>query len=186
MGLFATGVAVVSIRVDAEILGMTANSVTSVSLTPPLVLVCIDLRARIAPHMTVGRAFAINFLRDDQEVLSRYYAGGWREHPQPEHRFAAWNGAPRLVGALASVRCDVYRVDDGGDHHIVIGRALELMEGSPPWTPLLFFAGRYRRLAALDAVTAPPERLGPDGISIYYEEWSAADRRPAGAGDGPA
>lgn len=186
MGLFATGVAVVSTAVGGEVLGMTANSVTSVSLEPLLVLVCVDLRARIAPHMTAGRTFAINFLRDDQEVLSRYYAGGWRDHPRPEHYFAAWAGAPRLVGALAAVRCDVHRVDEGGDHHIVIARAVDLTEGPAPWNPLLFFAGRYRRLAPLDAVAAPPERLGPDGVSIYYEEWSATDRRPAGAGNDSA
>ena len=178
MGLFATGVTVVSIRKRGEVLGMTANSVTSVSLEPLLVLVCVDLRARIAPHMTLGRFFAINFLRDAQEVLSRYYAGGWRDHPQPEHRFEQWNGTPRLVGALAAVRCQVHRVDEGGDHHVVVGRVLELGEGPAPWNPLLFFAGRYRGLAPLDAVAAPPERLGPDGISIYYEEWGGADRRP--------
>lgn len=186
MGLFATGVTVVSIREGDEVLGMTANSVTSVSLEPLLVLACVDLRARIAPHMTVDRFFAINFLRDDQEVLSRYYAGGWRDHPQPEHRFEPWNGTPRLVGALAAVRCQVYRVDEGGDHHIVVGRVLQVGEGPAPWNPLLFFAGRYRRLTPLDAVAAPPERLGPDGISIYYEEWGGADRRPAQAADPPA
>jgi len=183
MGLFATGVTVVTLREDDEVLGMTANSVTAVSLEPLWVLVCVDVRARIAPHMTVGRPFAINFLRDDQEVLSRYYAGGWRDHPQPEHRFDEWNGTPRLVGALAAVRCDVHRVDDGGDHHVVVGRVLELMEGPSPWTPLLFFAGRYRRLAPLDAVAAPPERLGPDGVSIYYEEWGGTGRRRTEAAD---
>lgn len=185
MGLFATGVTVVAVHEDGGVVGMTANSVTSVSLDPMLALVCVDHGARIAPYLIVGRRFAVNFLRDDQEVLSRYFASGWRYRPLPEFRFETWGGTPRLVGALAAVRCQVDRVYDGGDHHIVVGRILELSEGPSPWNPLLFFAGRYRRLAALETPASPPEEWGPDGVSIYYEEWSGADRPRREAGDPP-
>jgi flavin reductase (DIM6/NTAB) family NADH-FMN oxidoreductase RutF len=176
MGLFATGVTVVAAHTSDGIIGMTANAVSAVSLDPPLVLVCVDHGARLAGRLCVGVSFSINFLRDDQEVLSRYFAGGWRDRQAPEFRFEAWDQAPRLVGALAAVRCDVDRLDDGGDHHIVVGSVRDLSEGPEPWNPLIFYAGRYRRLAPPAVPTAPPEEWGPDGVSIYYDEWGAADR----------
>ncbi|MDR7419543.1 MAG: flavin reductase family protein [Armatimonadota bacterium] len=185
MGLFATGVSVMAVNTDDGVLGMTANSVASVSLDPLLVLVCVDRRARIAAHLQIGRPFSLSFLRDDQEVLSRYFAGGWREFPTPEHRFAAWDGAPRLIGALAAVRCVIDRLHDGGDHWIVVGRVDGLFSDDGHHNPLIFFAGRYRRLAPL-APDAPPEHWGPDGVSIYYEEWSAPPHTAATkAGDAP-
>jgi len=173
MGLFATGVTVVAVEAGGQPLAMTANSVTAVSLEPLLVLVCVDHRARLHPHLAEGRPLVISILRDDQEVLSRYFAGGWRDHPAPEYRFEAWGGAPRLVGALAAIRGEVARLYDGGDHTIVLCRVTGLYEGRDPTRPLIFFAGRYRRLAPLVAPAEPPERWGPDGVSIYYEEWGA-------------
>jgi hypothetical protein len=109
-------------------------------------------------------------------VLSRYFGGGWQGRPAPEFRFEPWEAAPRLVGALAALRCDVAHLYDGGDHHIVVGAVRALTEGPEPWNPLLFYAGRYRRLAPPATPAAPPEQWGPDGVSIYYEEWSAQDR----------
>jgi flavin reductase (DIM6/NTAB) family NADH-FMN oxidoreductase RutF len=173
MGLFATGVTVVAVHTADDVLGMTANAVCSVSLDPLLLLVCVDHQARLARYLVGGVPFSINILREDQEVLSRYFSGGWRDLPKPEFRFEAWEGAPRLLGALATVRCEVDRLYEGGDHHIVVGRVLGLYEGGSPGNPLLFFAGRYRRMAALAVPVASPERWGPDGVSIYYEEWSA-------------
>ncbi|MGQ0569999.1 MAG: flavin reductase family protein [Armatimonadota bacterium] len=179
VGLFATGVTVVAVQTPDGIIGMTANAVTSVSLDPLLVLVCVDHTARLSSHLAVGGPFSINVLRDDQEVLSRYFASGWRDLPPPEFRFEPWGAAPRLVGALAAIRCVVERLYDGGDHGIVIGRVVGLHIGGTQQNPLLFFAGRYRRLAPLVSTAAPPEELGPEGVSIYYEEWSAEHRAPA-------
>lgn len=186
MGLFATGVTVLAAQGPDGLVAMTANAISSVSLDPLLVLACVDHKARFAAHLAPGLVFSINFLRDDQEVLSRYFAGGWRDHPVPEHRFEPWGGAPRLVGALAAVRCDVDRLYDGGDHWIVMGRAVGLHEGTAPWNPLLFYAGRYRRVAPLATPAAPPERWGPDGISIYYEEWASWGRPASESTDGLA
>ncbi len=185
LGLFATGVTVVAVQTPDGITGMTANAVSSVSLDPLLVLVCVDEQARICPHLAIDRPFSINFLRDDQEVLSRFFAGGWRDRPDPEFRFTPWGEAPRLVGTLAAVRCAVDRLYDGGDHRIVVGRVTDLYEGPEPWNPLLFYAGRYRRLAPLATPAAPPEEWGPDGISIYYDQWDASDRTPAAEADEP-
>ncbi len=176
MGLFATGVTVVAARTADGVVAMTANAVSSVSLDPLLVLVCVDHRARLAGHLAVGLPFSINLLRDEQEVLSRYFGGGWRDHPAPEFRFEVWDAAPRLIGALAAIRCDVDRLYDGGDHHILVGAVRSLVEGPDPWNPLLFYAGRYRRLAPPAVPAAPAEEWAPDGVSIYYEEWGPPER----------
>ncbi len=185
MGLFSTGVTVVAVRVDDGVLGMTANAVCSVSVDPRLVLVCVQRHARLAAWLDIGAAFSINFLRDDQEVLSRYFSGGWRDLPAPEFRFTQWEEAPRLVGALAAVRCVVDRRDDGGDHWIIVGRVHDLFSDGAHHHPLLFFAGRYRRLAPPLVPDAPPEERGPDGVSIYYEEWTALPPAPPGTIEEP-
>ncbi len=184
MGLFATGVTIVAARTADGIVAMTANAVSSVSLDPPLVLVCVDHRARLAGHLAVGLPFSINLLRDEQEVLSRYFGGGWLDHPAPEFHFDVWDAAPRLIGALAAIRCDVDRLDDGGDHHILVGAVRSLVEGPDPWNPLLFYGGRYRRLAPPTVPAAPPEEWAPDGVSIYYDEWGPPERE-AQASDPP-
>jgi flavin reductase (DIM6/NTAB) family NADH-FMN oxidoreductase RutF len=172
-GLFATGVTIVAASGGDGVVGMTANAVCSVSLNPLLLLVCVGRTARLAAHLDVGTPFSVNILRSEQQVLSRYFAGGWRDLPRPEFHFEPWGPAHRLVGALAAIRCVIDRCLDGGDHWIVIGRVTDLHEGGPPADPLTFFAGRYRSLAPA-APEAPPEVVGPDGVSVYYEEWSAA------------
>jgi flavin reductase (DIM6/NTAB) family NADH-FMN oxidoreductase RutF len=146
MGRFATGVTVVAVDSPDGVVGMTANALASVSLDPILVLVCVEHRARIWRYMLPSRMFSINVLRADQETVSRYFAGGWREGMTITHRFEAWAGAPRLVGALAAVRCVVDRVFEGGDHGIVLSRVSAVHEGEPPEDPLLFFGGRYMKL----------------------------------------
>lgn len=173
IGLFATGVTVVAASDGAAVVGMTANAVCSVSLDPLLLLVCVGRTARLAAHLAPGVPFSVNVLRSDQEVLARYFAGGWRHLPRPEFRFEPWGAGHRLVGALASIGCTIDRCLDGGDHWIVVGRVTDLYDGGPPADPLLFFAGRYRALAPL-AAEVPPEVVGPDGVSVYYEEWSGA------------
>jgi flavin reductase (DIM6/NTAB) family NADH-FMN oxidoreductase RutF len=177
VGLFATGVTVVATYggdpADDGVAAMTANAVSSVSLEPLLILVCVDHRARIASHLPVGQPFSLNILRDDQEVLSRYFGGGWRNLPRPEFRFERWENVPRLVGSLAAIRCVVSNAYEAGDHTIVLGRVVGLFDGPGAWNPLLFYAGRYRRLAPLAVPSAPPEQWGPDGVSVYYEEWGS-------------
>lgn len=184
IGLFASGVAVLAVDTAAGVLAMTANAITSVSLSPLLLLACVDRRARIHSHLVPGRVFSVNVLRDDQEVLSRYFAGGWRDRPAPEHRFEAWSGAPRLVGAVATLRCVVDHVLDGGDHSIVLAQVVGLYEDDAQHNPLLFFAGRYRRIAPIVAPGLAPERWGPDGASIYFDEWSA-DHAPSREHESP-
>lgn len=146
IGLFATGVTVITARAGDETRGMTANSVTSVSLDPLLLLVCIDRRARMAGVVVEAGRFAVNILRADQEQISRHFAGRPQESPAPP--LADLAGAPALAESLACLVCAVERVLDGGDHIIVIGRVEALRRGDEVADPLLYFRGRYHGLAA--------------------------------------
>jgi flavin reductase (DIM6/NTAB) family NADH-FMN oxidoreductase RutF len=91
--------------------------------------------------------FCINILRQEQEALSTYFAGGWRESTLPLFSFLPWEGGPRLEGSAASIGCVIDGVHEGGDHWIVVGRvvALRASHGS---APLVFFGGRYATIMA--------------------------------------
>ena len=145
MGHFATGVTVItSIRSSGEINGLTANAFTSVSLIPPLLLVCIDKKAESYPCFDESKIFTVNVLAADQEALSRRFAvTGGDKFEGVSYKVGA-NGAPILDGALAYLECKVTEKIDGGDHTIYVGKIeqAETKEGKP----LLFFRGGYREL----------------------------------------
>lgn len=149
IGRFATGVTVLATyREDGSVIGMTANALVSVSLDPTLLLVCIDKRANILPHILRADRFAFSVLSEAQEPLSSYFAGFWSpERPAPPFTFSDLAGAPRLEGTLATLTCRSYRVDDGGDHKIVLGEVVALSRAGEAARPLLFFQGQYARLA---------------------------------------
>ncbi|WP_322511365.1 flavin reductase family protein [Chloroflexus sp.] len=144
MGLFATGVTVITASDGEQIRGMTANSLTSVSLDPLLLLVCVDRKARMAPVIAAATHFAVNILRVDQEAIARHFAG--RPQPNLEIPLAELAGAPILSDSLATLVCTRDRILDGGDHLIVLGRVVALRR-APEGEPLLYFAGAYRQLA---------------------------------------
>ncbi len=145
MGHFATGVTVItSIRSSGEMHGLTANAFTSVSLIPPLLLVCIDKKAESYPCFDESKIFTVNVLSSDQEALSRRFAvTGGDKFEGVSYKIGA-NGAPILDGALAFLECKVTEKIDGGDHTIYVGEIeqAETKEGKP----LLFFRGGYREL----------------------------------------
>lgn len=145
MGHFATGVTVItSIRSSGQMHGLTANAFTSVSLIPPLLLVCIDKKAESYPCFDESGVFTVNVLAADQEALSRRFAvTGGDKFEGVSYRTGA-NGAPILDGALAYLECKVTQKIDGGDHTIYVGEIeqAETKEGKP----LLFFRGGYREL----------------------------------------
>lgn len=146
IGLFATGVTVITARAGDETRGMTANSVTSVSLDPLLLLVCVDRRARMAGVIVEAGRFAVNILGAGQEALSRHFAGSPQEGLAP--RLAELSGAPVLAESMASLVCAVERILDGGDHLIVLGRVEALRRDDEAAAPLLYFRGQYRDIAA--------------------------------------
>lgn len=146
LGCFATGVTVVTaFAPDGTPIGLTANSFTSVSLSPPLLLVCIDRRAGSLPALELAEGFAVNVLHIGQQPTSNRFA-------RPgEDRFAdtAWDtgefGAPVLAGTLAAFECRRHALHDGGDHVILIGEVVKA-RFEPRRDPLLYFRGKYRRL----------------------------------------
>lgn len=150
VGAFATGVTVVTTRGEEHAYGMTANAFSSVSLDPPLILVCVISPSEGADHISHNGVFAVNILADDQEPLSRYFAS--RDRPrgrdaftEVDHRFGA-SGSPILQGVAAFMDCRLHATHEAGDHLIFIGEVLEL-EVSDGSTPLVFHGGGYRPLA---------------------------------------
>jgi flavin reductase (DIM6/NTAB) family NADH-FMN oxidoreductase RutF len=145
MGHFATGVTVVTTHDgNGRRYGLTANAVCSLSLTPPLVLVCVDKSAESHPAFERSRVFAVNVLSDAQRDLSQRFAVSGGEKFAGLACRTGITGAPILEGALAHVECRVSTVHEGGDHTIYVGAVEggDAAEGQP----LLFFRGRYRLL----------------------------------------
>src|SRR5579862_6141695 len=105
MGCFATGVTIITLDLDDEIHGMTANAFASVSLDPMLVLVCVDHTTRTHAHLHAKKRFGINVLCEDQRVISEYYARSERDHEHAEQEAGARfertrHGTPMLQGSL--------------------------------------------------------------------------------------
>ncbi len=147
VGQFATGVTIVAVEIDGTIRAMTANSFTGLSLDPPLVLFCIGRHTKMGEAIQGATGFSVNILRQEQQDLSTYFAGGWTHATPPPFSFVSWDGGPRLEGAASSIGCAVETIIEGGDHWIVIGRVLALHRLACA-TPLLFFGGRYAMLGA--------------------------------------
>ncbi|NOY24809.1 MAG: flavin reductase family protein [Oligoflexia bacterium] len=151
MGRFAAGVTVVTVRDPAcGDRGMTASAVCSVSLDPPLLLVCVKKGKRTDAVLQDGDAFALNLLSEDQVLLSNRFAG-YGDAPTDDLSDldidrAPLSGAAWFPGALARIDCAVHGILDGGDHHIYLGRleAVDLPGDRDDLRPLLYFAGAYR------------------------------------------
>jgi flavin reductase (DIM6/NTAB) family NADH-FMN oxidoreductase RutF len=146
MGHFPTGVTVVTtFSKTGQLHGLTINSFTSVSLVPPLVLVCVDKSAESYPCFEESKCFTVNFLAADQEDLSRRFATtGGDKFEGVGYRMGA-NQAPILTGVLAYLECKVVGAYEGGDHTIYVGE-IEQAETREA-KPLLFYRGGYRNLA---------------------------------------
>lgn len=171
MGLFATGVTVLATQTGRQVHAMTANAVTSLSLDPLLVLVCVGKQTRIASFLEQSPGFSINVLRAEQQSLSTYFAGAWKEEKHPPFRFVPWQGGPRLEGCLAALGCEKGQLFEGGDHWIVTGKVLAMHQGIEPRAPLLFYAGRYGRLDASQQEPAPDLGWIEAPVQVFYDPW---------------
>jgi flavin reductase (DIM6/NTAB) family NADH-FMN oxidoreductase RutF len=152
IGCFATGVTIITVDLDGEVHGMTANAVASVSLDPLLVLVCVDHGASTHAHLHAKKRFGINILAEQQRVISEYYARPIRTREEAEVQAGAGfdrteRGTPVLHGALAYLECSLRSAQDAGDHTIFIAQVEDVVvrQGEP----LLFFRGQYRRVGEL-------------------------------------
>jgi flavin reductase (DIM6/NTAB) family NADH-FMN oxidoreductase RutF len=144
LGNFAAGVTIVTtVGEDGTPYGLTATAFTSVSLNPPLILVCVDKRSESYPHFGSG-VFAVNLLAaDQQEISQRFAVSGGDKFSQVDFRCGV-TGAPLLPGTIGYLECKTVHVYDGGDHTIYVG---EVQAGSANEAePLLYFRGAYRRV----------------------------------------
>lgn len=149
MGQFATGVTVITVeREPGEVFGMTANSFTSVSLNPMLILVCVDERAKILPFLHRKKHFGLSVLKQHQQAVSEYFAQSV-QHREAEERLAiqyrlTTNNVPVLEDAAVQLSCTVVAEHVAGDHTIFVAKVedAEIAGGEP----LLFFRGEYRHI----------------------------------------
>ncbi|MDT3439203.1 MULTISPECIES: flavin reductase family protein [unclassified Pseudofrankia] len=149
LGTFATGIAIVTaVHPTDGPVGLTANSFSAVSLTPPLVLFCAARTSTTWPAIRATGRFCVNILAEHQEELSRQFTGrsddrfrgiGWRP---------SGSGAPILPGVASWMDCRIETLHEAGDHTIVIGRIDEHAVEDEQVTPLLYYRSRYARLGA--------------------------------------
>jgi flavin reductase (DIM6/NTAB) family NADH-FMN oxidoreductase RutF len=144
-GRFATGVTIASV-VDSKGSphGLTVSSFTSVSLEPPLVLICLGHAVSVIEHFRVAKFFGINMLAEGQRELSDRFARKGQDRFDGLEWQPGETGVPLLPGALAAIECAVHQRVPSGDHDIFVGEMLRarVAEGNP----LIHFAGRYRGL----------------------------------------
>jgi flavin reductase (DIM6/NTAB) family NADH-FMN oxidoreductase RutF len=147
LGQFATGVTVVTAeRAPGRVHGMTANSFTSVSLDPLLILICVSQNAQLLPLVEQQKRFGVNILKDNQRAISEYFART-EESAETEKQLGIryrWTktGIPLLEDALVHLACNLVESHVAGDHTIFIAEveSVELYEGEP----LLYLRGKYR------------------------------------------
>jgi len=177
LGMFATGVTVITTLVDEQIHGMTANAFMSVSLQPPLIVISVDRRARMNGLLREGVLFGVSVLEERQSVLSDRFAGRITDGPEPD--FELVHDTPLVEGALAHLVARIVRSYWGGDHSLFLGRVEYVRYGEG--TPLLFHGGGYGRVAGNPRVFSelPPELLQPildAGVERVYEDGEAIMR----------
>ena len=157
LGHFTTGITVVTVEsAPGQVRGMTANSFTSVSLDPMLILVCVDKGAKILPMLEKKKRFGVSVLKEGHEAISEYFAKGVQS-AEAEQRLSIhyrWTprGIPVLEGTLLQLSCEVAASHLTGDHTIFIGQVAEaeIHDGKP----LLYFGGEYRHMARRPGATS--------------------------------
>lgn len=149
MGHFATGITVITVeRKPGLVHGMTANSFTSVSLDPLLVMICVDHNARLLSFLDLQGRFGVNILKDNQQSVSEHFAKTVQDDEANErlgiHFRWTSTGIPLLDEALAHLACNVVAKHPAGDHSLFLAEveSMDESEGSP----LLYHLGKYRRM----------------------------------------
>ena len=144
-GRFATGVTVAAVKDEAGTPhGVTVNSFTSVSLSPPQILICLDHSSKVLPFFRKSKYLGISVLREDQQDLSTRFATRGPDRFQGVRFHAGIEGVPLIEGAIAHFGCRVAKVVESGDHAIFIGDVLEV--SAAEGRPLLYYGSHYHRL----------------------------------------
>ena len=146
LGLFASGVTVVTSMADGAPVGMTCQSFSSVSLEPPMVMFCPAKTSRAWPMMQRAGFFCVNILAGHQSEVSQAMATKGSDKFEGVDWRPASTGAPLLEGVLGYVDCTVHSVHEAGDHYVVLGRVKELGFGDDG-QPLLYYRGAYDTVA---------------------------------------
>ncbi len=148
VGCFATGITVITtLDVDGAPIGLTANSFTSVSLEPAMILFCLDRKVASFESFAVGKAFAINILAVDQIDVSNRFAKSGPDKWQ-DFKFDTWDsGVPIIPGCLANLECRGDSIMDGGDHVIVIGEVERMTAGDEGTKTILYYRGGYKEIS---------------------------------------
>ncbi|MBM3670896.1 MAG: flavin reductase family protein [Actinobacteria bacterium] len=150
LGQFATGVTIITAIDDGEPAGVAANSFTSVSLDPPLVLFCVAHTSSTWPRIERAGKFAVNILGEHQEEVCRLFAAkGADRFAQVKWRVGV-GGSPVLDDCIAYLDCEFWAEYDGGDHIIVVGRVLDLGINHDAG-PLVFYQGQYGRVVVSES-----------------------------------
>lgn len=151
MSRWGSGVTVITMKSGDMTHGMTASAFCSVSLEPPLILVCVGKKQGSHRYMKEAGRFVVNLLAEDQSTLSDYFA---KPRPEGKAQFDAVphrnsdHGEPYLSGSLAHMDCRVWSVADGGDHDIFIGEVQNVEVNEKLENPLVYYHGKYRKLIA--------------------------------------
>lgn len=143
----ASGVTVVTAEWEGHSHAMTATAFCSVSLDPPLVLVCVGKSSRFHRAITASGAWAVSLLAGDQGWIARHFSHRGRDlltqFSQVPHSPAPYSNAPLLTGARGWLDCATYALHDGGDHTIVVGHVLHASHAPSRGTPLTYYRGTY-------------------------------------------
>ncbi|MGH2407279.1 MAG: flavin reductase family protein [Candidatus Limnocylindrales bacterium] len=173
LGRFVTGVTVVTsssqTAAGVQPWGTTVNAFTSVSLEPPLVLICVGQERSIHPVIDVAGRFVVNILAEESQGLSDCFAGAPSLLPRSAFCGASYtlsdSGLPVLDAAVAHLECVVENVMDAGDHTVYLGRVVGLGLSEIHPLPLLYYRGRYLRIerAATAELLGKPDSRYPEG-----------------------
>ena len=181
LGMFATGVTILTTRVGEQVHGMTANAFMSVSLRPPLVLISLDRRAKMSALLHEGTRYGVSVLEAAQESLSDHFAGRTSagEASPAVPTFELVHDTPLVEGALAHLVARVVRSYYGGDHSLFLGHVEFARYGDG--RPLLFHGGRYEKLVEepYRVTELPRELLEPllaVGTEVRFEDGEAMMR----------
>jgi flavin reductase (DIM6/NTAB) family NADH-FMN oxidoreductase RutF len=155
---FASGITVVTCRIGDADHAMTASAFSAVSLDPPLVLVCVNRRARFAEALAATQWWGVSILAEDGQDAARWFATSGRPLVGQLDRFPHRRGGcgvALLDGSLATLECRTQTVQTAGDHDIVVGAVAAATIGAQGH-PLLYWDGEYRRLDPRAGASAPP------------------------------
>jgi flavin reductase (DIM6/NTAB) family NADH-FMN oxidoreductase RutF len=171
LGTFATGVTIITTHAeDGKPVGITANSFSSVSLDPPLILFSLARTALSLKAFTAAKAFAVSILASDQGDLANRFAVPSGDKWRDTKFIVGINGCPVITGALANFECEQHAIHDGGDHVILVGR-VQRFERIAAGEPLIFARGKFRALEEIPDASGERHKPAPLPPINNFEPW---------------